>query len=430
MGSFHFIGIKGSGMSALAQVLLDLNHHVQGEDIDAFVFTQAALESRSIPVYAFGDAPLAPNMTVIASNAFDDRHPSIIRCKQLGMTVHRYHRFLGELIKDYTSVAVTGSHGKTTTTGMIVHALDAENPPCSLIGDGTGKGNPSSDQFVFESCEYKRHFLAYKPNIAVITNIDYDHPDYFPDIDDVRNAFEEMASLTSGYIVACGDDEQVRMLKSGTEALYYGFELSNELRAARLSVDGESTFFDVDYKNTGIGRFSIPSFGKHNVLNALAAIGVALVLDRDLELVKSRLAAFTGVKRRFTEKAWGNNVIIDDYAHHPSEIRATLEAARSKYPGKKVVGIFQPHTYSRLEKLMDDFASSLRDADDIFLCPVFGSARENAGSVSIGDLRNRIPNAQLISDNITTDLNPYNDSILVFMGAGDIQKYQAQLLQS
>lgn len=430
MGNYHMIGIKGSGMSALAQILFDLNHNVQGEDIESYLFTQAALESRNIPLYTFGSAPLAPDMTAIVSNAFDENHASIRKCKELGIPVYRYHYFLGEFIKSYNSIAVTGSHGKTTTTGMIVHTLNTENQLCSLIGDGTGFGHPDSNLFVFESCEYKRHFLAYKPDIAVITNIDYDHPDYFSDIDDVRHAFQEMAFLASKHIVACGDDEQVRLLNTNTETLYYGFDMQNDLRACNPTTESQQTSFDVYYKETLLDRFHIPAFGRHNVLNALATIGVALILDTDLNMVKDRLAIFSGVKRRFTEKLWGTNVVIDDYAHHPSEIKATLEAAKSKYPDKKIVAIFQPHTFSRLEKLLDDFAMSLKGADEVFLCPIFGSAREHAGNISIGDLKDRIPHAELISDNAMADLSAYSDTILVFMGAGDIQKYQEQLLQS
>ncbi|MDR6550187.1 UDP-N-acetylmuramate--L-alanine ligase [Paenibacillus qinlingensis] len=429
MGSYHFIGIKGSGMSALAQVLYDLNHIVQGEDVDSFLFTQVNLDTRNIPLYAFGMAPLSPTMTVIASNAFEDTHPSIVTCQQLGIPVIRYHDFLGELLKTYTSIAVTGSHGKTTTTGMLVHALSADHPTCSLVGDGTGTGHPDAAQFIFESCEYKRHFLSYQPDIAIITNIDFDHPDYFADIDDVRNAFEQMTVLTTKHIVACGDDPQVRLLPTNTNTLFYGFGSDNTVRASDLTVENNATFFNGFFNDTELGRFSIPLSGKHSVLNALATIGVALLLDRDLEIVRKQLATFSGVQRRFTEKRWGNNVVIDDYAHHPSEIRATFEAARSKYPGKRVVGIFQPHTFTRLEKLMDDFADSLKEADDIFLCPIFGSAREASGNISIDDLRNRIPNAQLVSDNFASDLNKYSDSILIFMGAGDIQKYQELLLQ-
>lgn len=429
MDTFHLIGIKGSGMSALAQILFDLGNNVQGEDIDSFIFTQVPLETRNIPLYAFGDAPLSQNMKVIASNAFDDNHPSIVQCKHHDIPVYRYHHFLGDWMKGYTSVAITGAHGKTTTTGMMVHALKAIEPSCSLIGDGTGAGFPDARLFVFESCEYRRHFLAYRPDIAVITNIDFDHPDYFADIDDVRNAFEEMASLASKHLIACGDDPQVRLLKTTTDTLYYGIGMNNDLRASNITVQNNCVTFDAYFKSKKLNQFTIPVFGKHNVLNALAVIGVALVLNLDLEITKTQLATFSGVKRRFTEKQWGSNIVIDDYAHHPSEIRATLEAVRSKYPQKRVVGIFQPHTYSRLENFIDDFALSLKEADDVYLCEIFGSAREGSGNISIDELRMRIPNARLVSENITSDMSLYNDSVLVFMGAGDIQKYEDALFQ-
>lgn len=428
MANYHFIGIKGSGMSALAQMLHDLGHGIQGEDIEEYIFTQAALESRRIPMYAFGAAPLpATEMTVIVSNAFQDDHPAVVRCKRAGYPIRRYHHFLGEWMKDYTSIAITGSHGKTTTTGMMTHALSAVRPTCSLIGDGTGNGSPNADLFIFESCEYRRHFLAYQPEIAVITNIDFDHPDYFADIHDVRSAFEEMASLVGSHLVACGDDAQVRLLHSRKKIMLYGFGTHNELRASDLAVESGGVAFNVQWRRAQLGRFWIPVFGQHNVLNALAVIGTALTLDLDLELINHQMRGFAGVKRRFTEKQWKGNVLIDDYAHHPSEITATLEAVRSKYPEKKVVGVFQPHTYSRVEKLMEDFAVSLRGADDVFLCPIFGSAREMAGTVSIEQLCEQIPNAQLISEHTVGDLTCYEDSVLVFMGAGDIQKYQVLL---
>jgi UDP-N-acetylmuramate--alanine ligase len=430
MDHFHFIGIKGSGMSALAQILCDLGHQVQGEDIESSLYTQLPLASRNIPLYPFGHAPLSEHLRVIASNAYDDYHPAIVRCKQHGLPVHRYHHFLGDWINGYTSIAVTGAHGKTTTTGLMAHALQAAEPVCALIGDGTGTAAANARLFVFESCEYRRHFLAYRPDIAVITNIDFDHPDYFADIDDVRRAFEEMADLTKSQLIACGDDPQIRLLKTTKDTLYYGFGADNELRASKLLTEDTGVTFEVSFKGTTINRFSIPAFGKHNVLNALSVIGVALVLGLDLDMLKSQLASFAGVKRRFTEMHRGSNVVIDDYAHHPSEIRATLEAVRSKYPHKQVVGIFQPHTYSRLEKLIDDFALALQEADQLYLCPVFGSARESGGRISVNDLKQRIPQARLITGNFAADLSAYEDSVLLFMGAGDIQKYQNLLVQA
>jgi UDP-N-acetylmuramate--alanine ligase len=425
-----FIGIKGSGMSALAQILHDLGWIVLGEDVEQYIFTQTPLEMRNIPMYPFGKAPLEPDMSVIVSNAFNDDHPAVVRCKQFGLAIERYHHFLGNLMKQFTSIAVTGSHGKTTTTGMLSHALSAVAPTCSLIGDGTGKGEKDASFFVFESCEYKRHFLAYKPDIAVITNIDFDHPDYFADVDDVRHAFEEMAALVGKQLVVCGDDPQVRLLKTDKEPVRYGLAPDNDLTADEISVTRNGVSFDAFWREDHIGRFSIPVFGRHNVLNALAVIGTARVLGLNLDDIKTQMATFAGVKRRFSEKMWKDNVLIDDYAHHPNEIRATIEAVRSKYPDKKVVSVFQPHTFSRVEKFLDDFAVSLRGADDVFLCEIFGSARENHGKVTIEQLRERIPNAKLICENSMSSLSSYKDSVLLFMGAGDIQKYQNVLVES
>ncbi|TCZ79869.1 UDP-N-acetylmuramate--L-alanine ligase [Paenibacillus albiflavus] len=429
MVRYHFIGIKGSGMSALAGILSDCGHEVQGEDIEEFIFTQKSLEHRNIPLYLFGSAPLDQGMMVIISNAYRDDHPSLVRCLELNVPYVRYHQFLGELIKQYTSIAITGAHGKTTTTGMLSHALRAVNPICSLVGDGTGMGDQNANLFVFESCEYKRHFLAYQPDIAVITNIDYDHPDYFSSVDDVRQAFEQMADQTQKQIIACGDDQQVRLLRTSTNILYYGFGEDNDLRAVNLNVHEQGVDFDVYDKNHFIDRFSISAFGNHNVLNALSIIGVSILLDLNLQVIKSQLGTFNGVQRRFTEKNWHSNVVIDDYAHHPTEVKVTIEAARSKYPNRKIVAIFQPHTYSRLEKLLEEFATSLADADEVYLCPIFGSARESQGSVSIDHLQALIPNAQLFPETLGK-LASYTDSVLVFMGAGDIEKYQQMLFQN
>lgn len=427
---YHFIGIKGSGMSALAGALHDLGHQVQGEDVEQYIFTEEAIKQRRIPIYSFGSAPLNARKKVIVSNAFAADHASIQRCQEQGLIVQRYHEFLGEWMTQYTTVAVTGSHGKTTTTGLMAHVMQGIEPACGLIGDGTGFGTPGARYFVFESCEYRRHFLAYRPDFAIITNIDYDHPDYFSDLDDVQHAFEQMCEQVKQQIVACGDDPQVQRLKTERKLLRYGLEASNDLRAEGLRARREGLEFDVSYRDTVLDRFFIPMHGKHNVLNALAVIGTGLLMDLNMEEIKQRLATFKGVKRRFSERDWRGNVVIDDYAHHPNEIRATLEAVRSKYPNKTVVGIFQPHTFSRMEKMMAEFAVSLKDADQVYLCDIFASAREHAGTVSVEQLRDRIPNAQLFNEQTISALSSYDDSVLVFMGAGDIQKYQSLLDES
>ncbi|MDF2721931.1 MAG: UDP-N-acetylmuramate--L-alanine ligase [Paenibacillus sp.] len=424
MEKIHFIGIKGAGMSALAQILHDTGHPVQGSDIETELFTQKPLEQRNIPLFRFGESSIEPGMRVIAGNAFPDSHPEIVQSEQLGVPVERYHHFLGHWLGKFTSVAITGAHGKTTTTGLMSHTLGGIAPTSYLIGDGTGAGVPDSTYFVFESCEYRRHFLAYAPDYAVITNIDFDHPDYFSGMDDVTLAFQQMADRVKKHLIAYGDDAQVRTLKTNVPILYYGFGEQNELRATNVRSDARGMTFEVYLRQNLLGTFTVSAFGQHNVLNALSVIGVAVLEDLNLDLVKSRLATFQGVKRRFTVKQLHDNYVIDDYAHHPTEIAATLDAVRSKYPGKTIVSIFQPHTYSRLAAFIDEFATSLKHSDEVYLTPIFGSAREQDGHVSIDHLLDKIPSSRLITEQSINQLNRYSDSVLLFMGAGDIQKYQ------
>jgi UDP-N-acetylmuramate--alanine ligase len=430
METFHFIGIKGSGMSALAQVLHDSGYTVQGSDVETEFFTQKPLEQRGIAMYKFGESPLGqPNLKVIASNAFGDDHPEIKFCREAGIPVERYHHFLGNWIRRYTSIAITGAHGKTTTTGMMAHLFGRIQPTSSLIGDGTGSGVEGSKYFVFESCEYRRHFLAYSPDYAVITNIDFDHPDYFSGLDDVTAAFQEMADRVRKYIVACGDDPQVRRIVPKTPILYYGFDSHNDLRADSVQVTPEGMAFDAHLRGRRLGTFTVPAFGKHNVLNALAVIGTALLESFDEEEIARHLATYKGVKRRFSEKRVHGNILIDDYAHHPAEIKATLDAVRAKYPDKRIVSVFQPHTFTRLEKFMDEFARSLSGSDEVYLCPIFGSAREHAGNVTLEHLMAKIPSSRPITEQSIDQLKRYSDCVLLFMGAGDIQKYEQRYEQ-
>ena len=194
MTHYHFVGIKGAGMSSLAQIMHDLGHEVQGSDIEKYVFTEGALKNKGIKILPFSVDNIHEGMVVIQGNAFPDTHEEIVRAHELKLDVIRYHDFLGQVINQYTSVAVTGAHGKTSTTGLLSHVMNGDKKTSFLIGDGTGMGLPGSDYFAFEACEYRRHFLSYHPDYAIMTNIDYDHPDYFKNIDDVASAFQEMAN--------------------------------------------------------------------------------------------------------------------------------------------------------------------------------------------------------------------------------------------
>ncbi|MFN2747608.1 MULTISPECIES: UDP-N-acetylmuramate--L-alanine ligase [Bacillus] len=423
MTVYHFVGIKGTGMSPLAQILHDNGYTVQGSDIEKYIFTQNALEERNIPVFPFDPENIKPGMTVIAGNAFPDTHPEIEKAHAEGLPVVRYHKFLGDYLKKFTSIAVTGAHGKTSTTGLLSHVIQKAKPTSYLIGDGTGKGSENSEYFVLEACEYRRHFLSYQPDYAIMTNIDFDHPDYFTNIDDVFDAFQTMALQVNKGIIACGDDEYLMKIHANVPVVYYGFAEENDFQARNVIKNTEGTTFDVFVRNTFYDTFYIPAYGNHNVLNALAVIALCHYEQVDVDIIKEGLTTFGGVKRRFNEKIIGNQVLIDDYAHHPTEIKVTIEAARQKYPERDIVAVFQPHTFTRTQSFLEEFAESLKKADYVYLCDIFGSARENAGKLTIGDLQEKIAHAKLIDENDTSILKEHENGVLIFMGAGDIQKY-------
>lgn len=424
MTIYHFVGIKGTGMSALAQVLHDKNYQVQGSDYEKTFFTQLALEESGIKILPFQKENIKPGMTIIAGNAFPDSHEEIQEAMELDLPIVRYHRFLGDFLTNFTSIAITGAHGKTSTTGLLAYVMKGARPTSFLIGDGTGSGDENAEYFVFEACEYRRHFLSYSPDYAIMTNIDFDHPDYFANIEDVFAAFQELAWQVKKGIFACGDDEQLQRIQAKVPVVFYGFGEENDFQARNIIKTTTGTTFDVFVRNTFYETFSIPTFGNHNILNALAVISICHYEEIPSDIIQERLQTFKGVKRRFSEKKIDTQVIIDDYAHHPTEIKVTIDAARQKYPDYEIIAVFQPHTFTRTQTFLDDFAVSLNLADKVYLCEIFGSARENHGKLSIEDLQAKIPGAEILAEDKTSILKSHEHSVIIFMGAGDIQKFQ------
>jgi len=424
MTNYHFTGIKGSGMSSLAQILHDVGNEVQGSDIEKYFFTEKPLHERNINILLFDEANIKEGMTIIAGNAFPDSHPEIVKAKELGLAVIRYHDFLGDYMSKFTSIAVTGAHGKTSTTGLLSHVLSGYEPTSFLIGDGTGKGVEDASNFVFEACEYRRHFLAYNPDYAIMTNIDFDHPDYFQDIDDVFDAFQSMAKKVNKGIIACGDDKYLQKIQASVPVVFYGFGENNDFEARNLEKTTEGTSFDVFVRNEYYERFTIPLFGDHTVLNSLAVISLCHYEGVPSDIIQKGLESFEGVKRRFTETVIGERIIIDDYAHHPTEIKATIQSARQKYPNRKIIAIFQPHTFTRTKKFLNEFAETLSLSDQVYLCDIFGSARESAGDFKIDTLAEIIEGSLAIQENTVDQLLVHDHAIFLFMGAGDVQKFQ------
>ncbi|GET12633.1 UDP-N-acetylmuramate--L-alanine ligase [Ligilactobacillus agilis] len=423
--TYFFVGIKGTGMSSLALILKDKGCKVAGSDIDKYTFTQRGLEQAGIEVLPFSAQNIKEGMTIVKGNAFGEDHEEIKRAKELGLKVQTYPETVEMLVTETTSIGVAGAHGKTSTSGLLAHVLSGVAPTSFLVGDGTGKGISASRFFVFEADEYRRHFVAYHPDYTIMTNIDFDHPDYFTGIDDVCDAFETLARNTKKGIFAYGEDKHLRKLKYDVPVHFYGTEADDEFRAENIKRTTKGSTFDVYHFDEFVGSYQIPMFGEHNVLNSLAVIAVAYFEKVDQGEIKRELLTFKGVKRRFSEKRVADMVIIDDYAHHPAEIKATLDAARQQYPDKKIIAVFQPHTFSRTIALMDEFAASLNLADKVFLTEIFSSIREKDGKVSAKDLGAKITKggAILSMDNMSPLLD-FHDDVVVFMGAGDITKYE------
>ena len=425
MTVFHFTGIKGSGMSSLAQILHDAGNQVQGSDIDKHFFTEDPLRKRGIKISTFNASNIQEGMTVIAGNAFKDDHEELIRANEIGVEVIRYHIFLGNLMNQYTSIGITGSHGKTSTTGLMSHVLSGYAPTSYLIGDGTGHGESQAEFFAFEACEYRRHFLAYHPDYMIMTNIDFDHPDYFTGIEDVVSAFQSMALQVNKAIIACGDDEHLQKIRANVPVVFYGFGSNNDFEARNLMKTTSGSTFDVFIRNEFYRTFEIPFFGDHAVLNALAVISLCNYEGIPADVIQQQLLSFNGVKRRFTESKKGERILIDDYAHHPTEIKATIQSTRQKYPNREIIAIFQPHTFSRTRTFLSDFAESLEGADFVYLCDIFGSARENAGELTIQDLCDLIDDCVILTTEEKDVLLKHENAVFLFMGAGDVQKFQA-----
>ena len=423
MSKYHFIGIKGSGMSSLAQIAYDMGNEVQGSDEETYFFTQEKLEQRNIPMYYYGAENIKEGYEVILGNAFDETHVEYRRAKELGLTTYTYSQFLGKLLSEIPSIAVTGAHGKTTTTTMTSIIFKQSHVTSYLIGDGTGHGEKNSEYMIAEACEYYRHFLAYHPDYAVVTNIDFDHPDYFNDEHDMFDAFQSFVNQVKNTVVICGDDRLASQLKpANAKTVKYGFNDGNDYQIKNVQTTSEHSKFDI-YKNSELlGTFTMAVFGLHDISNATSAIALADLNGISVEKIQESLDMYKPAERRFSEHKLGNSVVVDDYAHHPSEIKATIDSARRKYADKKVIAIFQPHTYTRTAKFLNEFAESLETADKVFLCPIFASVREKEKIVGIEDLQKVTKGAQIINNEEDFDKLNFDNSVFLFMGAGNINK--------
>jgi len=446
-----FIGIGGISMSGLAMICKNLGWEVIGSDReDSSVIHQ--LEKKGIKVYIGHnkDHITSDIDKVVFTAAVKQDNEEIIKTKELGIDLVERSVFLGSIMKEYeNSIAVAGTHGKTTTTSMITIVFDkAEKNPTSLIGGmfkniGGNVEIGNSDIFISEACEYVDSFLQFYPKVAVITNIEEDHLDYFEDLNQIKSSFLKFANQVKegGFVIANGDDENVRdaLKECKKDVYYYGFNEGNDFIIDNLEFDnfGYPTF-DIFYANDAvlIDNYKLNVFGKHNVYNATSSIVSACMLNIEKEDIKNAIEKFTGVGRRFEYIGEKDGVrVFDDYAHHPGEIEATIEAAK-KLKYKRLCVVFQPHTYSRTKALLEDFARVLSKADLVVLADIYAAREKDTLGVSSKDIETLInkksqkayyfPTFDEIESFVLSKLD--KGDICITMGAGDIYKLGEDIL--
>ena len=407
-------------MSALACVMSDLGYNVIGSDKPDHFFTQDSLEKKGIKMLDFNPDNIKEGMIVIQGNAFNDDFSEVKRAHELNLKIYSYQEMIDKLTNDKKLIAISGCHGKTTTTTMMSKVF--ENIGINyLIGDGSGYADIDNEYFALEACEFKRHFLSYNPYYAIITNVELDHTDYYKDLNDVKDAFTSFANKARKYVIACGDDENVRSLNINKQILYYGFNDNNDVIAKNIEVKDETTSCDIYIRGEKYLTVTFPFVGDHLVLNALAVISVSYLENIDKNEIKNQLLKIKHAKRRFIEEKFGTNILIDDYAHHPTEVRVTIEAAKKKYPDKKIIAIFKAHTKSRVKYFYKDFANALNIADKCYIMPI-GEDRIEVGyeNVSHFDIINETNNGEEITFDTPEKLLKYENSVLLFMSSKDI----------
>ncbi len=449
--NIHFIGIGGISMSGIAHILLYMGCNISGSD-ERVSSTTENLKEKGVKIY-YGHHKENVNGAdlVVHTAAVKDSNVEIATAKELGIPVIDRASLLGQIMRNYKySIGVAGTHGKTTTTSMLsIIMQNARLDPTILLGgnlDAIG-GNVrvgKSDYFLTEACEYVESFLKFYPNIAVITNIDKDHLDYYKDLDQIFDAFKKYASLVpkDGYLIGCSDNTLVKEIldNSNCNTISYGIYDKADLMAVDIEYDHDGCpSFNVVYNDKDLGRFMLNIQGEHNIYNSLAAICTSLALGIKRDTISKSLLEFSGTHRRFEVKGKTDKgfMVIDDYAHHPTEVEACLSAAK-KYPHQRIWCVFQPHTYTRTEALLDEFSTAFGDADKVIIADIYAAREKDNGSIHSKDLARAIkdnevdciylPSFEEIKKYLIEHVNP--DDVVITMGAGDISSLSDELINT
>lgn len=427
---YHFVGIKGSGMSSLAQIMFELGYDVQGSDVEKHFFTEDNLRKLNIPILPMSEDNIKKGLKIIRGASFNDDNVEIKKALELGLPIYNYNEMLGSLTKKFKSICIAGCHGKTTTTAMLAHVLNSIVGANYLIGDGTGYANKDNEYFILESCEYKRHFLEYHPYYSIITNIDLDHVDYYKDIDDVIDAYREFANNTENLVIACGDDQYTRFLDLTKPVFYYGITEDNDIIAKEIEYSENGIHFEVEAEGNYYGTYDLPFYGKHMLLDALACISICYYERMDFKEVSKYLKTFKGAKRRFSETVIGDNILIDDYAHHPNEVKATIKATKQKYPDKEIIAVFQPHTFSRTKEFSKDLATVLSSVNKAYVMNIHPARekQEDYPEVTSNLILKEMNNGFLLANDDIKPFENLKNTVILVMSPNDLSKLENEII--
>jgi UDP-N-acetylmuramate--alanine ligase len=444
----HFIGIGGAGMSAIARILLDRGIQVSGSDAkDSIVIASLRAMGATVEIGHHASNILSAK-TVVTSTAIKNSNPELKAALQSGIPVLSRAESLSELMKGYRSVAVAGTHGKTTTTSMLAVAIqECGVDPSFAIGGTPNDSNSNShhgngDIFIAEADESDSSFLVYNPFGAIITNVEIDHVDHFSSKEQLHQTFIDFIKSTKEFLIICIDDDGAKEIalvanELKLKVITYGESENAQVRISHVSTSATGSFFRITWQGIVLGEISLNIPGRHNVLNATAALAAGIALDLNPNQLISGLSKFHGVRRRFELKGDVKNIrVFDDYAHHPTEVSATIATARDVVAGGKIIVIFQPHRYSRTLAFAEGFAESLSVADQVILLDIYGAGEESIPGASssviaemIRDLGTKVdfePSILSAIELAITGAKP-ND-LIITMGAGDVTSLGNQIL--
>lgn len=454
----HCVGIGGIGISAIARVLLERGVQVTGSDLSISPVAHALADSGAVIFCGHDASHVGDADAVLVSSAIPGDNPEVLEAQERSIPIYRRAEFLGQWMADKVGVAVAGTHGKTTTTSMVVWILtQAGLDPTFIVGGiiaalGTNAHAGVGPHFVIEADEYDHMFLGLKPTVAAITHLEHDHPDCYPTFGDMAAAFEQFVGLVpaTGMIVGCADQPAVAALldgilhprgrerqEPGAAVFTCGLGDTSDWRAFEVrpnALGGHD--FEVRRQGRHWGQVRLQVPGVHNVQNALVAAVVTDWLSVDAGSICEALASFTGVDRRFQVRGHvGGLTVIDDYGHHPTEIRATLDAARARYGERPLWAVFQPHTYSRTKALWNDFAISFEQADHVVVLDIYAAREKDTLGVSAADLAGQMvhPDARYLggldaaAEYVLTHAEP--DAVIVTLSAGDGNQVGSHVLE-